>query len=209
MIARLAKWLFVEAKHFWLCLVVCAVAFAAVYSLGATEQAIRIAGLLLQLAGILTVVWGIVTTRQFFEMPSPTKVFKDWLARFPLRRPQAISGTATVTLAGEAVAAHGYTSWVDDPSLPLEERVLRLAKNVPLFHERIINFQAQLDSDVTQLNAAIKRESSERAEQANALNQRVVRHGTGGLHISAIGAVWLFVGAILGTASQELARWVR
>lgn len=209
MITRLAAWLFIEPRHFWLCLAVFGAAFAAVFSLGATEQTIRIAGLLLQLAGILTVVWGIVETRQFFEMPSPAKAFKDWIARFPFRRLRPITGTAAATLQGTALAARGHTSWPDDLSLPLEERVLRLAKNVLLLHERITNFQTQIDSTVAQLNAAIKRESSERSEQANALNHRIVRHGTGGLHISAIGAAWLFVGSILSTASQELAKWVQ
>jgi hypothetical protein len=32
--------------------------------------------------------------------------------------------------------------------------------------------------------------------------------GTGGIHISAIGASWLFVGVILSTAAVEIVQWL-
>lgn len=209
MITRLARWLFVEPRHVWLCLAGCVVAIGAAMAFGGTEKAIRISGLILQLAGILTVVWGIIESRQFFEMPSPVEVFRDWLFRFPLRRLPPIKGSLAIALGETKVGGRGHTSWGDDPTLPLEERIIRLAENFPLIHERITNLQTQLDSAVDQLSAAIKNETNERAEQVNALDHRILRHGTGGLHISAIGAVWLFVGSILGTACQELASWVQ
>ena len=31
----------------------------------------------------------------------------------------------------------------------------------------------------------------------------------GGVHISAIGATWLFVGVVLSTAAPEIASWVK
>lgn len=58
--------------------------FAVIYSFGCTEQAIRLVGLLLQLLGISTVIWGITKTRaQFGHSPIHHSV-ADWFRRCPI-----------------------------------------------------------------------------------------------------------------------------
>jgi hypothetical protein len=61
----------------------------------------------------------------------------------------------------------------------------------------------------TETGAALKRE-----EQARAAEDQVIRHKletteTGGIHVTAMGALWLFVGVTLSTASPEIAKWLQ
>ena len=53
-----------------------------------------------------------------------------------------------------------------------------------------------------------------REEQARAAEDQVIRHKletteTGGIHVTAMGALWLFVGVTLSTASPEIAKWLQ
>ena len=68
MLKRLAHWLFVEPRFVWLAMLPPAVAAALALGVLRSEPAIRLSGLALQLAGILTVVWGIAETWRFFEL---------------------------------------------------------------------------------------------------------------------------------------------
>ena len=61
----LGRWLR-ELRMFVFAAVYVLLSFALIYGFGATEQAIRIVGLVLQLFGIGTVIWGISKTRAHF-----------------------------------------------------------------------------------------------------------------------------------------------
>ena len=80
-----------EAWHVWLAVVV--IGFALVVSLrpNTPEPVIRLTGLVLQLLGIATVIWGISETRALFGHPSLRSKAKAWLGRFPLLINQSIS----------------------------------------------------------------------------------------------------------------------
>ncbi len=51
----------------------------------------------------------------------------------------------------------------------------------------------------------MKREEQVRQAEDNAIRMKLEATGTGGVHISAIGASWLFAGIILSTAATEIA----
>ena len=50
---------------------------------------------------------------------------------------------------------------------------------------------------------AIDRERRERSSEDAKLSTMLERSETGGLHISAVGALWLLIGAILSAAAPE------
>ena len=199
-----ATWLFREPRYVWLCVSVCAVAVAVIVRHGATEPAVRLVGLVLQLGGIVTVVWGIVETRQFFGMQSPLRAFRGWLSRFPLRRRTIVGAVGAAVSASDALSARGHTSWPIDATAPLEQRVLILERNLPLIQERISGFQAEVDRTTHALKDQMKSEEQHRLALSQQVQSQLKTYGTGGLHISAIGAVWVFLGTVLGTASLEI-----
>lgn len=205
MFRRFYSWLFIEPLHVWLCVAVCLLSGAIALRPGAPESTIRLVGLCLQLAGILTVVWGILKTRQFFGLTSPLIVVQSWGRRCPLIRRPIIVELGVATEANDTLSARGYQSWPIDPTTTAEERIASLERNLPLLQKRISMFQSEFDTALRGLTDQVRNEEQERLSTTHQLQLQVKAHGTGGLHISAIGAAWLFVGAILGTASQEIA----
>ena len=201
---NLWPWL-VEAKYLWLALSVNA--FALIISLrpGTSEPAIRLAGLVLQVLGIATVAWGISETRALFGRPPLVQKAKDWLGRFPLRRRDVVVGLTGVSASTSLGNVRGFGTHGPGPIPTVESRLDALEKNVTSMHERISATQKELDEGIQKSAAALKTEEAVRQQEDAAIRQKLEATGTGGVHISAIGASWLFVGVILSTAAPELA----
>jgi hypothetical protein len=91
----------------------------------------------------------------------------------------------------------------------VETRLDALEKNVTAIHERISQTQAEMDEGFQRSADARKREEQSRLAEDAAIREKLEATGTGGVHISAIGASWLFVGVILSTASAEIAALIK
>lgn len=204
MLTRLFRWLFIEPLHFWLALAVPGLTVLYSLVIVRTEPAIRLSGLALQLLGILTAVWGIVGTWNYFELGDPLAVVTSWLRRCPLRKPRVITGVGMVTEQNDSLAARGHTWWQPKPEAPIEERIAILEKNVPLLNDRISGVQREVDAAVQRLQQEVAEAARTAKTEAKHVSGRLKEFGTGSLHVSAIGAFWLFVGSILGGASQEI-----
>ena len=87
----------------------------------------------------------------------------------------------------------------------IESLAEALEKNVTSIHERITQAQNEIDGEFRKAADALKNESQLRVTEDNLIREKLVATGTGGVHISAIGASWLFVGVILSTAAIEIA----
>jgi len=55
----------------------------------------------------------------------------------------------------------------------------------------------------------LKREEQSRQAEDSTIREKLEVTGTGGVHISVIGASWLFVGVILSTAAIEIAELLK
>ena len=203
-LAGVPRWLFVEPRHTWLCFAVLALACVVPAAHGYSEKAIRLTGLALQLAGILTVAWGIVSTRGFFGLPPVRGVIASWWSRAPFRRRHTAFGVMNASSSVLAGSAHGYTSFPVDYSSPVDQQIRVIERNLSLIHERITSIHGQVSNRQDELKAQLN-EQTNRIEDVRAkLTEHIRVFGTSGLHISAVGAAWLFVGAVFGTAGQEL-----
>lgn len=197
-----------EPRHAWLSLSV--IAFALVISFGpfASEPVIRLTGLALQILGIGTVAWGISATRALFGHPSFASKAKAWLVGFPLLKRSQVSAVAGIAMGAATGKARAYgTHGPINPTI--ESRVEALEKNVTAIHERITQTHNEMDEEFRKSAWALKREEQTRQEEDKAIREKLEASGTGGVHISAIGASWLFVGVILSSASVELAKIIR
>jgi len=203
-----AQWLFVEPRFVWLCAAGLLAAVAVPLVLGATEKAIRMSGLLLQLGGIITVVWGVVSTRQFFGLPRVRTVLASWWNRAPFKPRNIVAGVGglRVGVFGEGEA---HTRVPVDYSAPIDAQIRALEKNVSLIHDRISATHADARKRHEELKGRLTDHAAQLAEVRTTLSSELRRFGTSGLPISAIGAAWLFLGSTMGTASQELAAWLR
>jgi hypothetical protein len=201
-------WL-VEARYAWRAAAVICVALVISLRPHTSEQVIRFTGLVLQLLGIGTVIWGISETRALFGHKSITSEAKAWIGRFPLLRRDvvfaAVGGAACAAVGkGRAHVTHGPGA---NPTI--ETRLEALEKNVTSLHERISDTQREMDEEFQETAQVLKREEQARQAEDRAIREKLEATGTGGVHISAIGASWLFVGVILSTAATEIANMLK
>lgn len=203
-----ANWLLYEPRFVWLCAAGLAAAAAVPFLLGASERSIRLSGLALQLGGIITVVWGVVSTRQFFGLPPVRSVLASWWSRAPFKPRNIVVGVGGAQLGffGEAEA---HTRVPVDYSAPVDAQIKALERNVSLIHDRISATHAHARKKHEELRTTVIEHAAQITEVRTTLALDLRRFGTSGLHVSAIGAAWLFLGSIMGSASAELSTWFR
>lgn len=173
---------------------------------GAPEVVIRHTGLALLLLGTATVIWGVIKTREDFQLPSFRNVFGQWFRRCPWLPQHGVIGAAGATARCQMGTANAYGTYGVGDQPTIESIAEALIKNVEILHQRINGVTNDLDNKIREVNVTIEREQQAREEVAREIRRELLETATGGLHISAMGASWLMVGSILGTAAPELAK---
>jgi len=201
-LAAVWRWLMVPSTE-WLGLLVVAGGVTVAAFLGGDEGTIRVVGMLLQLLGIATVAKGIVDTRRLFGRPSIRIAIAEWLSAFPPMTPKhaVIAVSDAMHLS---ISASGFASASLPADASIQTRVEVLETNVRLVHERITGVQAEIDATLKTLHADLHDEKSTRSAEDEALSVRLENASTGGLRISAVGALWLSVGVVMSTIPAEL-----
>ena len=206
-IRAIGPWL-AEARYVGMSVAVIAIALAVAVSVP-TEPVIRLTGLVLQLLGIASVIWGISETRALFGHPSIASKAKAWFGRFPpIRRYAAVSGDG-LSVSASIVSGRMHSIYSLEPNATIETRVATLERNIDAMHERISHNEADVDREFRNTADQLRQEQRAREAEDTAMHKQLEATGTGGVHISAIGASWLFIGVILSTASPEIAAWVK
>jgi len=159
--------------------------------------------------GIGTVIWGISETRALFGHASLTSKARAWLGRFPLLRRNVVVAAGDAVLAAAVGKGRAHVTYGPGANPTIESRLEALEKNVTSIHEHISQTQKEMDEEFQKTADALKREEQSRQAEDRAIREKLEATGTGGVHISAIGALWLFVGVILSTAATELAELLK
>jgi hypothetical protein len=206
-VRALWSWL-TEPRYFWLAISVVAIALSFTLRRGVTEPEVRITGLLLQILGIGTVALGIRQTRALFGRPTLMAQFRTWLRRVPVYRGRVVSASMNLTVPGASVNARGYASAAARSNTSIEERVDALEKNLTVVTARIDEAQKEMYQRFRSHADNLRQEERLRAHEGQAIREKLETTETGGLYISAIGALWLFVGVTLSTAALEIAGWL-
>lgn len=206
-IKALMSWLG-ELRYAYLAVVYVLLGLSIIYSLGASEWSIRFVGGGLQILGIGTVVWGISLTRkQFGHQPVYVWIY-SWLRRFPL-----IRRTAYIRAEGvmPSISMSGRLTAVFSPNsnASVEERLLAIEQGMGTVQKRIEAAEAQIDREIRETHSKIAVEARARESADRQTMSALESTSTGGVHVSAIGALWLFAGVALSTASPELSSWLR
>ncbi|HAL56329.1 MAG: hypothetical protein A2X96_12455 [Syntrophobacterales bacterium GWC2_56_13] len=205
----IVHWL-VEWRLFCFAFLVVAAPAGFIVFVDASETVIRITGMLLQLLGIGTVAWGIHITRKEFGHPSVFAVWRKRLSRFPPFCGRLVTGSAHITLSGGGtVSARGYGSLSAGPNPTIEARVQALEENLKLVNDRVSQTQNEMDREFRKQSDTLKQEQQVRADEDQHIRAKMEATETGGLHISAMGALCLFVGVIMSSVASELAMWLK
>jgi hypothetical protein len=179
-----------------------------IWGFEASEKSIRLVGLALQVLGIGTVIWGISATRKQFGHPPVISLVLSWLRRCPLIRRPAYLQPEGISVGASALGGRLVTAFTPNPSAPLEERLEHIEKGLETLQKRIEGAESQIDRESSIAYGKVLVETRAREAADKEIMSALESSSTGGIHISAIGALWLFVGVILSTASHELAAWL-
>lgn len=195
---RLCNWL-KEGWFVWLGVVLLLIAFAGHPS----ELRIRIMGLALQVLGIIAVALGIHKTRVLFGRPALIFAVPKWLSRFPKYRPRGVTGEFNITLPSPTAFLIGY-QWINPSDASLDARTTALEENLKRVNEQVYRTYSLLHQEVRNREDALKLESQTREKENQEFNQKLEMSETGGLEISAMALVWLALGLIMSTLSNEI-----
>ncbi|HWT19429.1 MAG TPA: hypothetical protein VN280_10975 [Variovorax sp.] len=193
-------------NHYWWAIAISIASIVLVGASGWTEKAFRLAGMSLQLGGVLTVVWGILKTRADFGQSTVRSQFKMWAKMFPPLHPPTITATANIALPGLTVEGYGYSTHGPAADQTIEGRLGHLediVKKVEIAQGRTHIAVLQAEKKAQQ---ALDAQSLQLTGRIDAVARKIEITATGGVHVSAVGAVLLFVGTVLGSAAPELSQ---
>jgi hypothetical protein len=177
------------------------------------ENMIRRAGLVLQVLGICTVVWGIGKTRKLFGHPSfwrqARQRFHQWLHDRPKYRRNAVVGVATGSLAVAGARARASVWSNAGPDATPEQRMDALEKNLKRIMDNLAEFQENTFNEFAKRDDAIKQEQQTRAASDHDVRELLTVTETGGLNISMVGAILLLLGVAMSTIPAELGDHLR
>lgn len=193
-------------SHYWWAFIGVASAILWVFACGWTEDAFRLAGMGLQLGGVYTVVLGILKTRADFGQPTVRSQFRRWAKMFP----NYILRTTTVSMSGTfpPITAEFNMRSTHAPAADqtIEGRVGHLEKVVQeLAGEHGKTRLAVLQAE-KKAQKALDEQARMLSSQIDTVHGKIEATATGGLHISAVGAILIFFGTVFGGAGHELHR---
>lgn len=204
---RLIAWLG-EGRALYISTLCVLISLLSVWACDWSERSLRLSGLALQILGIGTVIWGIAVTRKQFGHPPVFSLVKAWVSRCPAIRRQGKLEPESIRVGAEVVGISLTTIFIPSPTAPIEDRLAHIERGLETIQMRIDTAEAKIQSESSAFGDKILVES--RARQAG--DEEVMRalelSSTGGVSITAMGSVWLFVGVVLSTASQELTAWL-
>ncbi len=202
--ARIAIWL-IDPWRAWSALalvllmpLVCSTMFSG------WEQRLRISGMLLELLGLSTVAMGLHQTRKLFQRPSLGPLFVDWIRRFPRFRVDTRINvpTAATTVTAHAPTIHELT--FTNSSASINERVSALEKALKEVNNQIQQVQRDIQDEGRNRQSEHSAEQQQREAKERKLRTLIEESSAGGLYIETIGVLWLLVGVVLATSSNEL-----
>ena len=193
------RWLLVEPRLVWTTLLVLAAAFTLAFWSPPTESRIRVAGCVLELFGLITVAWGIHATRRQFGEDSFATMILKWWAR---RKRMGITGNAHVALGGLSIQGQASTMFVGRSTI--EERVAQLETDLRSLTGRVDSVAEDMRQEALARENALAAERQARQQEQADINTKMALFATGGIYVSLMGVVWLFIGVTLATASNEI-----
>lgn len=172
-----------------------------------TELRVRYTGLLLELLGVATVIAGLTDKSRLFDRPSLGSYIVSSVKEFP-RWPGADVNVALtgVSLSASTGMVARLSAWSRAADDSLEKRVAALEKNIESLkadHSEAVQALRKADES---LRNDLKREVAESRAAELDLRKKLEGLGADGLHIEALGVLWVVVGTILSTISSELAK---
>ena len=199
---RLKSW-FIERKYFWYFLLLVGISLPTILAIDCSlnNHIISfIAGIILQLTGIFTIVFGVSNKLKLFKDKDLLRDFFDYLSRFPISsKPIKVNIFGTVNMSSKLTGRltnatqpeHNFEAiieYINRKYKELEEYVNTTKKD---FQEEIVKVQSSLDEYKKNTNIEI-----------NELKNKVETTQIKGIGLELFGVACLIYGLILSSISQ-------
>lgn len=171
------------------------------------EARIRFSGLLLEILGLATVIWGLRDTRKLFNRPSLANLAVEWVGRFPAFYQKHRMVTATADIQLEGVSLSGIAKVSPAANASLDERISLIERKISELNSALTEIQRRIEQEAREQGQALEVERNDRKAQFELLQHLLQGATVEGLHLEAVGVFWLFFGIVLGTASNEISKW--
>ena len=205
---RFFCWLFVEPRIFWIKTLLVLVPLPFILCDGPTEPYFRYTGLYLQIMGIAAVVYEIYLTQKQFGQPGLWSTFETWLGSFPRLRKNVklVAGAGSVRFSGNA--AFVTVSRGDDKQATVDERFHIVHENFDMVRSEIKDLHNTISQKSQEQEKRINAERMERQGLGQSIRDELKEAHTSALHVTAMGAVCLFLGVTFATLSSEISSWL-
>ncbi len=196
-------------RYYWWAFWVLVAAAVGIYVGGRTETAFRLTGTLLQLGGVLTVVWGILRTRAEFNQPLPCSLLRRWYDSFPFRKPSPLIVSADATFTADGTADfHVIRTHGPSPDQTFEGRLKHLEGIVKELEEAHGKTDIVVSRVERRVQQTLKAQASHLSGQIDGVSKKIEIAATGGIHVSGVGVILLMFGTVLAGAAPELGNWL-
>lgn len=177
---------------------------SSLFTLGCRERDIRLIGMLLQFVGFIVISWNLYKAHSIVGLPTIMSKIADWFQAFPRRRRERHTiELSTGIYASSSVKARARI--LSGPDTPLKNRVENLEKNVDNVWDELRELGDETRRSGKEITDALKKESAERRERDNALDEKVNEAVGGGLHIELYAIILFVFGIVLASAAPEIA----
>jgi hypothetical protein len=177
-----------------------------IYVFDCLERQVRIAGVALELLGVLTVALGIRDTRRAFD-DSPTMwqaIKQRWDGR-PRFGPKNVVLAAEGASFGTSFGSARLTVRAG-PNATIEQRIDLLEQNYDRLTDELDRSNAEAKKKWDELSKALDLERKERQMANEETRRQLTKSIAEGVHLEFIGVVLFAVGMIAATASQEIVK---
>jgi hypothetical protein len=198
-------WILVDAWRVVLCLSTVLAAFLVGWRFG--EPAFRMGGGVLELLGLLVVIWSLADTTKKFGRSGIRQGLRDWLAKNPFakRTVRITLGTGAISVdsAGSVYGHHRI-----DERAAMVHKVDFLLRRYYEHVEQLKNLNEALRAEQKERQSSIESEAKARSEADERLKSDLREAVAGGVHLEWMGVVWILCGTSFGSFAPELGRWL-
>ena len=171
------------------------------------EARVRLAGLILQLVGIGSVMYGTRRTRNLLRQPFRERALvaahRELPAVFRSRRAYGAPTQANLSAAPQEALS---SKPAGAKRTTRDERVAALETKLLAAHDRIAQTQRRLDDEMRVRDRDDNWERTAREEADEQMWKALEEVSSGGLGVSGAGLLWLLLGVALSAAAGEVAR---
>ena len=206
---RLWHWV-AEIPTFWAFVTVLgAVVVDSIVATKDAEDALRYAGLILQLLGVGVVAHTLRGRGKLFGREPVLTFAKSWLRRVPRLCPKHIVLEASASAQATSSATLDASVWRGPrQDQPVEAQLEAMRENISTLRLQVERLENRSSQKMAELYNAIELERTQRSSQVQEAKRTMETLATESLYLEVAGLAWLVTGIVLATIPQELAKLV-